>query len=128
MSDHDFTCPGCGRTYICDQDDQDPSCCNREALSAEIERLRTALKDAVRPEVREGLELMRLRSEIKRLRTAIDIAYDMSTWAACINWRARDKDNTADWLDELREKIEATQAAISAARGMSASPKCDGDK
>ena len=39
MSDHKYTCPDCGRLYVCDEGDQDPPCCNREVLRAEIERL-----------------------------------------------------------------------------------------
>ncbi len=55
------------------------------------------------------------------LEAALNLAWDLSTYAACINWRARDKDNTGEWLDELRELIEATQAAIKAVRAGSLS-------
>ena len=43
MDDHTFVCPDCGSTYVCDGDEQDPPCCNRETLRAENERLRTAM-------------------------------------------------------------------------------------
>jgi hypothetical protein len=37
----------------------------------------------------------------------IEAAFDLSTWAACINWRG--KDNEREWLDELREHIDRVQ-------------------
>lgn len=42
-------------------------------------------------------------------------AYDLSTWAACINWRG--KGNQKEWLDELREKIETVQSLHRDLRG-----------
>lgn len=42
-------------------------------------------------------------------------AYDLSTWAACINWRG--KGNEKEWLDGLREKIETVQSLHRNLRG-----------
>lgn len=38
----------------------------------------------------------------------VDAAYELSTWAACVNWRG--KENQPEWLSELREKIDLVQA------------------
>ncbi|WP_376960174.1 hypothetical protein ABNQ39_20945 [Azospirillum sp. A26] len=46
------------------------------------------------------------------MREALTVAYDLSTWAACINWRARNKDNQGEWLDELKDLITRTQQLV----------------
>lgn len=51
-------------------------------------------------------ECERLRAENVELSQA---ARDLSTWAACIHW-SEHAANTTDWLDVLRERIEAVQA------------------
>lgn len=51
-------------------------------------------------------------AEFERFATA---AYELSTWAACINWRG--KGNEKEWLDELREKIETVQSLHGNLRG-----------
>ncbi|PWE52007.1 hypothetical protein DEM27_33405 [Metarhizobium album] len=48
----------------------------------------------------------------------IQMSYDLSTWAACINWRS--KENQKEWLDELREKIEAVQEAATILKAVAA--------
>lgn len=45
----------------------------------------------------------------KQILDYIQMSYDLSTWAACINWEG--KENQKEWLDDLREKIEAVQEA-----------------
>ncbi len=51
---------------------------------------------------------------------ACEAGDDLSRWAAAIRWD-EDETNTAEWLAELREKIERTQAltnlALSKAKG-----------
>lgn len=49
---------------------------------------------------------------VRVMREALSVAYDLSTWAACINWRARNKDNQGKWLDELRGLIAHTQQLV----------------
>ena len=50
------------------------------------------------------------------LEAAARLGYRLSTWAATIRWDHRDRNNTPEWLDGLRERIEAVQAACQTAK------------
>lgn len=44
------------------------------------------------------------------LDAALQAAWELSTWAACINWRGTP--NEKEWLDDLRDKIERSQTLL----------------
>lgn len=47
-------------------------------------------------------------TERDALRARAEAGYQLSTWAATINWKPGD--NQPEWLDGLRERIEKVQA------------------
>ncbi len=50
-------------------------------------------------------------NEVDKLHVAAQAGFDLSTWAASINWGRGDNTNTQEWLTELRKKIERCQEA-----------------
>lgn len=87
-------------SVACDEYEGTP-CGSGYFLTKEGERARQAL-----------WQRARLEREIDRLKKACEAAWELSTWAACINWHARDSDNTGEWLDDLRFKINDAQALL----------------
>ncbi len=61
----------------------------------------------------------RLIATAPELLRVAELGYELSTWAACINWRGGE--NQKAWLDDLRAQIEEfqplAQAAIKKAKG-----------
>jgi len=55
-----------------------------------------------------------LERENEELKMLLKAGYNLSTEASAINWRARDKDNTGEWLDELKVRLEAFQELAAA--------------
>ena len=46
----------------------------------------------------------------------VEEARDLSTWAACVNWRGGE--NQKEWLSDLKAKIESLQAAIPSVKAL----------
>ena len=58
----------------------------------------------------EAVERIETQEEtIRRLMVLLKAGHVLSTWADCINWNARDKDNQGEWLDELKDRITKFQ-------------------
>lgn len=57
-------------------------------------------------------------SRIKVLMEAIEAGYYLSTWAATIKWSHK-ANNTQEWLDGLKERIEKVQELYKALEGKS---------
>lgn len=62
------------------------------------------------------LQLAAKDADIAAMREIAELGYGLSTWTACINWRGGR--NEKEWLDDLREKVEAVQARWQDVRGL----------
>lgn len=89
-----------GLTWVDPQDQWAPA---RVFLAVQIQTERDA----------EQLDIVTAR--VAELEGVAQAGYQLSTWAASICWT--EGDNTAEWLEGLKVRIEATQAAYDAVLG-----------